>query len=526
MKKNKIVIITLILGILFLTSFLYSSYATSTGISLGNDENTYDILLSDSTDTVSVPAKSSKTIYYQFSNTNKGTVKYHIGYSSNNVIAKVWWDYEDTISGTIEQGEYKFIKLKLINESTEDDTITIKPVLGYVNGGDLIVPDDTTLVNGTINETNTWNKAVPVDKSTIKEIYFVNDNIVPADALGSTAGNTDGSIMTWYTNSDTEGQYKVYIGSDNGITTFPSDCSRLFDSFVNKYNNLTTIDFKYIDTKYVTNMSYMFFQTKKLQNVNFDNFNTSNVVNMEGMFQQCSNLIEINLDSFYTPKLKGSLTNMFSGCSKLTKILFKNIDTSRVTNMSGFFCNCSSLTEVDLSDLDTSSVTNMSSMFIGTKLSQINIDTSSAQNMSYMFYQSKATSLDLSSFDTSSVTNMSNMFNGCRSLTNLDLSNFKTSSVTNMDRMFYNTTIKELNISNFTFGTTNINEMFGASRNLTLLDMRNADFSNVTYSSEAWRIFAQVPTTANIYLKDTQGNRDFMSNNFSTYTNVQYIPSS
>ena len=64
MKKNKILIITLILGILFLTSYLYNSYATSTGVSLGNDENTYDILLNDSTDTVTVPAKSSKTIYY------------------------------------------------------------------------------------------------------------------------------------------------------------------------------------------------------------------------------------------------------------------------------------------------------------------------------------------------------------------------------------------------------------------------------------------------------------------------------
>ena len=64
MKKNKIVIITLVLGILFLTSYLYGSYATSTGVSLGNDENTYDILLNDSTDTVTVPAKSSKTIYY------------------------------------------------------------------------------------------------------------------------------------------------------------------------------------------------------------------------------------------------------------------------------------------------------------------------------------------------------------------------------------------------------------------------------------------------------------------------------
>ena len=73
--------------------------------------------------------------------------------------------------------------------------------------------------------------------------------------------------------------------------------------------------------------------------------------------------------------------------------------------------------KVVFKDFDTSAVTNMSNMFI---------------------YCEKITTIDLSNFDTSSVTNMSSMFNGCRNITTLDLSNFNTSAVTNMSSMFGN----------------------------------------------------------------------------------------
>lgn len=63
-------------------------------------------------------------------------------------------------------------------------------------------------------------------------------------------------------------------------------------------------------------------------------------------------------------------------------------------------------------------------------------DTSAVTDMSYMFYGCNLTKLDLSSFNTSAVTDMSFMFYNCNRLTTLDLSNFNTSAVTNMSRMF------------------------------------------------------------------------------------------
>ena len=159
-----------------------------------------------------------------------------------------------------------------------------------------------------------------------------------------------------------------------------------------------------------------------------------------------------------------------------SKVVFKDFDTSSVTNMSRMFYSCSNLTTLDLSSFDTSSVTNMSYMFsYCSKLTTLDLpsfDTSSVTNMSYMFYScTNLTTLDLSSFGTSSVTNMSYMFDNCSNLTTLDLSSFDTSSVTNMSYMFYNCTkLTTLDLSSFdTSSVTNMSSMFSYCTNLTTI---------------------------------------------------------
>ena len=104
-------------------------------------------------------------------------------------------------------------------------------------------------------------------------------------------------------------------------------------------------------------------------------------------------------------------------CSQSTsKVVFKDFDTSAVTDMRSMFYGCN-LSTLDLSSFDTSSVTSMNEMFK---------------------YCNRLTTLDLSSFDTSSVTSMGGMFDNCDILTTLDLSSFDTSAVTSMGFMFYN----------------------------------------------------------------------------------------
>ena len=104
-------------------------------------------------------------------------------------------------------------------------------------------------------------------------------------------------------------------------------------------------------------------------------------------------------------------------CHNVTsKVVFKDFDTSAVTDMSSMFYGCN-LSTLDLSSFDTSAVTKMNEMFK---------------------YCNRLTTLDLSSFDTSAVNFMAGMFDNCDRLSTLDLSSFDTSAVTNMGFMFYN----------------------------------------------------------------------------------------
>ena len=134
---------------------------------------------------------------------------------------------------------------------------------------------------------------------------------------------------------------------------------------------------------------------------------------------------------------------------EIKSILFNdgNVDSPNVQNytISGkpisYICSQSTL-KVVFKDFDTSSVTDMSSMFYGCNFSTLDLssfDTSAVTNMNEMFkHCDRLTTLDLSSFDTSAVNFMAGMFDNCDRLTTLDLSSFDTSSVTNMSSMFYN----------------------------------------------------------------------------------------
>ncbi len=141
-KKTKITILVITLIVLGIT-VLYQTFAISSNISGGSDN--YTVTLNNNS-TVSVPANGHKTVYFKIRNNNKGTVKYGVGYKGTNITVKVYADSESSSTGTITESESKFIKLYLENTSTSDSSVELISVLGYVNGGDLIIPDGYTLV--------------------------------------------------------------------------------------------------------------------------------------------------------------------------------------------------------------------------------------------------------------------------------------------------------------------------------------------------------------------------------------------
>lgn len=147
----------------------------------------------------------------------------------------------------------------------------------------------------------------------------------------------------------------------------------------------------------------------------FNNINTSKVKNMDGMFAFCNNLTSLDISSFNTSNVI-DMSNMFYYCSKLTSLDLSGFDTSNVTTMANMFNTCEKLTNISFgTDFKANKVTNMRSMF------------GSCKSLS---------NLNLSTFNTTAVTDMKDMFYDCETLTSLDLSNFSTSDSTNMSNLF------------------------------------------------------------------------------------------
>ena len=531
MNKKKIIIISVLIIIVLVGIYLlYNTFAISSYVSDNSD--TYTINLTNGNNTINVPSKSSKIVYYKINNTNNGTVKYGIGYNSSNIIVKVYEDSKDPVTGLVSSKDNKFVKLKLINNSTNNDTVTLSTIFGYENGGDLIVPSGVTLVTQKIKKVNTIKNAesnvsansnflgTTLVRNTIESITITNDNIVPTNAIGSfdVSNSNDGSIMLWYTKGSSDNLYNVYIGSESGKVYAPTDCYYLFA----RLTNAIKIDFSYFNTSNATRMPYMFRDCNNLTTLTLGSeFKTDNNTTMYRMFSGLSKLTTLDVSGFNTSNVT-NMSLMFYDCSSLTSLDVSKFDTSKVTDMNSMFYNCASLNSIDVSSFITSKVTNMAYMFYNMssieELKLNNFNTGNVTNMKHMFEGvSKVTSLDLSNFTTSKVTEMASMFSNMTVLTSLDISSFNTENVTRMDGMFYNaaslttlnlsnfltpkvtttenmfcgmTALTNLNLENFTFDkVTTVRNMFAKSKNITYLDLRSADFSNVTSYSNMFPYF-------------------------------------
>ncbi|WP_368556328.1 BspA family leucine-rich repeat surface protein, partial [Enterococcus faecalis] len=314
-------------------------------------------------------------------------------------------------------------------QNTENETKAGTLTGSYDDGGTWTFNQENGLL---VLSGGTLSASIGAD-SWLKEIKK-NDvlEIQVVDAVGSVDLS---ELFAWYTTTET-------ITFDNFDTSNVTNMSSMFNSC----SALKEVDLSDFDTSKVTDMSSIFAfpghgggQRSRLSNVIFGNIDTSNVTNMFAMFLGCSSLTELDVSNFDTSKVT-DMSTMFGGCSRLTELDVSNFDTSKVTDMGGMFGGCSSLTELDVSNFDTSKVTNMGSMFYSTDMKKLNLsnfDTSRVTNMASMFYMSSSLKeLNVSNFDTSKVINMDNMFNWCSVLTELDISNFDTSQVTNMFNMF------------------------------------------------------------------------------------------
>ena len=193
---------------------------------------------------------------------------------------------------------------------------------------------------------------------------------------------------------------------------------------------------------------------------------------LKGMNKDFSNMTVNTVVSHYELESTVNMSEMFSGCKKLTQLDLSNLNTTGVTSMNNMFYNCNAITSINVGGFDTTAVTTMASMF-----ENCNVLTGT---------------LDLSSFETSNVTTMASMFSGCSNLETLKLDRTKftaSTAITTVNKMF-NACNKLSGLDLRGFGTcpalTDIGYWFSRCYKLKYIDLSNFSPGTLTNISNAF----------------------------------------
>lgn len=225
-------------------------------------------------------------------------------------------------------------------------------------------------------------------------------------------------------------------------------------------NKLSTVNIEKINTANCTNLNSMFKNCNALSTLDISHFDTS-LLSADSaaasMFYGCSSLNSLTLPDTFITSGVNNISYIFYDCRKLTSIDLSGFDTTNVTNMEGAFKNCKKLSTLSFPDtFVTSNCTNFSSMFYGcnalTNLDLSKFDTSSNNTVYSMFKNcTNLETLNLSNFDTTSITNINDekpeekfTFEGLSNLTSINLSN---ANLQNFDT----------SVNNFTSDLTSLN---------------------------------------------------------------------
>ena len=207
-----------------------------------------------------------------------------------------------------------------------------------------------------------------------------------------------------------------------------------------------------------TNNSSHFTPQGETKPVIFNNIVTTLMTNMSGMFSGASTFNQ-PISSWDTARVI-DMSNMFKDARAFNQSI-GSWNTSNVTTMQGMFQNATAFND-PIGSWNTSKVTDMSYMFSGAKFNRVisSWDTARVTNMEAMFQNATAFNQPIGSWNTASVINMNSVFQYA-TVFNQNIGSWNTASVTSMNSMFFGASAFNQPIGTWnTASVTNINFIF------------------------------------------------------------------
>ena len=146
----------------------------------------------------------------------------------------------------------------------------------------------------------------------IESIEFSTEREVPETAIDSwdVSFNNNKSILAWIEQGTEENLYKFTIGQNSGVIA-NEDSKYLFSNLP----NIKVIDLSNLNTRYVTDMSYMFYNIGELSEnttiIGLQDLDTSSTIDMSYMFSK-SKIDNLDLSLWYNNNVV-RMNNMFEG---------------------------------------------------------------------------------------------------------------------------------------------------------------------------------------------------------------------
>ncbi len=256
-----------------------------------------------------------------------------------------------------------------------------------------------------------------ITKTNVQSVKFVDGlgdlDLETATNYQDISADGDGGVIEWWEKDENTGLYDIYIGGQYSHYVQSSGSS--IKNLLSGYTKLKTVDFEYLYTGNLINMSYLFDGDTALTTINWgSHWDTSNVIDISYMFNNCKSITYLNLNGWDTGRVK-TMPYVFANMSNLEEIHIEDWNTGSLERITAGFLNDHKLTSLDLNKWDVRNLRGLDGAFM---------------------MLSNLTELKVSNWQTDSLADLGFTFRGLPKIKELDLSNWNFSKVTQIHRVF------------------------------------------------------------------------------------------